>query len=203
MTTASSKQPKSRLVTAGRVLTIVGTIIMVLSVAGGILLAVSGFGTVANIQDEGTEFSGQGQVTLEAGEQIQLYYRSSEVPPTCDVMGPGGTDPGPGVSQTSSVNDWSSFDSFSATTAGDYTITCSGTQQVLAAPPLSIGGIFSGTGGILLAVFGGGLGVLMLGVGIVLWIVGRNQAKNRPQQAGPQGQGTGGFPGQQWNSGPR
>lgn len=83
--------------------------------------------------------------------------------------------PGPAVKSPSAVGSesWESFDGFTATADGTYTITCAGGTEVLAAPPVSVGGILAGVCGIFLGVGGGVLGVLLLVVGLILFFVGR------------------------------
>lgn len=122
-------------------------------------------------------FSGTAAITLEAGEAVQLYVPTGQMPPACAAAPADRMGPGP--SQTSTVtvdgSEWESFDGFTATTDGQYEITCNGTTEVLVSPPVSIGGILAGVGGILLGVLGGGLGLLLV-AGLILFFVGRSQA---------------------------
>src|SRR5699024_5563188 len=86
---------------------------------------------------------------------------------------------------------WVSVDSFTAEQAGDYEVTCDD-APVAVGPPVSIGGIFAGLGGILLAVLGGALGFLLLLLGVILLIVrkrsacGARPAGERPPADPPQ-----------------
>lgn len=163
----------------GKILAIVGAIMLVVCVVVGVILAVTGIGRAAGTADKGTTFTGSTSVTLEAGQKVQLYAPDDAATPMCEVTPADKVGDAPVQSSevTSGGVTWESFDGFTATEAGSYQITCDGTTQVLAAPPVSIGGIFAGVGGILLGVLGGGLGLLMLIVGLVLFFIGRGKAK--------------------------
>ena len=156
------------------VLLLVGALILVLGLLAGILTAVIGFGATAKgIGDIQVYSSGSGTYTAEAGEDVQAYMPEGSAMPSCSVTTPDGAQPGDGVNQSSSTTidgqTWVSFDSFTATSAGDYQIDCGGAPVALG-PPVSIGGIFGGIGGVLLAVFGGLLGFLIL-LGGIIWMV--------------------------------
>ena len=60
---------------------------------------------------------------------------------------------------------------------GRRSVTCSPTPadaQVTVAPPIAVGQIVGGVGGVLIAVFGGlGFGLLTV-LGLILWLVGRS-----------------------------
>lgn len=178
--TTPMRAPGSGLIRAGRILTIVGGIILVLGIAAGTILSVVGFSQVTGVVEDGTRFTGSTELTLETGQQVQLYVHRNDVAPLCEVTDENGDEPVGGPSQSSTINGWRSFDMFTATRAGTYTITCSDETEVLAAEPLSIGGIFSAVGGILIGVFVGGLGLLLLVVGVILLLIGRSQAKRTP-----------------------
>ncbi|MBM9464024.1 hypothetical protein JL108_11245 [Aeromicrobium sp. YIM 150415] len=183
MSTPTPTDPGRGFRITGIVLTIVGALTAVVCVGGGVALGVIGIGGSVSKVGDGEVISGAGQITLEADEDLQLYRRQGDATPSCTMQTPDGEPPARGTSQSSSVtvhgDTWRSFDSFRTTTAGDYVLSCTG-GDVLVAPPLSIGGIFAGVGGILLAVFGGLGGVALLVVGIILWIIGRS----RRRQAG-------------------
>lgn len=176
--TTPMRAPGAGLARAGKILSLIGGIVLVLAVAAGTILAVVGFSQVSGVVEDGTRFTGSTELDLEEGEQVQLYVHRNEVPPLCEVTDEDGNTPTGGRSQSSTVNDWESFDMFTAPTAGTYTIICTGETEVLAAAPLSIGGIFSAVGGILIGVFAGGFGLLILVVGVILLLIGRSQAKN-------------------------
>ncbi len=183
MSTPTPTDPGRGFRITGIVLTIVGALMAVVCVGGGIALGVVGIGGSVSKVSDGEVISGTGQVTLEADESLQLYRRQGDTPPSCTMQTPDGQPPASGTSQSSSItiqgDTWQSFDSFRTTASGDYVLSCTG-GDVLVAPPLSIGGIFAGVGGILLAVFGGLGGLAFLAIGIVLWIIGRS----RRRQAG-------------------
>ncbi len=161
------------------VLLVIGALILVLSLVAGIVLAVIGFGATARgIGDIQVYSSGAGTYTAEAGEEIQAYAPEGSTPPSCSLITPDGTEPSGGTNQSSSTTidgqNWVSFDSFTASAAGDYQIDCAGSPVALG-PPVSIGGIFSGIGGVLLAVLGGILGFLLLLAGIIWMVVQRRR----------------------------
>lgn len=162
---------------APKILIILGSVILALSVIAGVVLAFIGIGGVAGGLSELEEFdSGSGTISAEAGDSYQIYAEEGAERPTCTVDGPS---VGEGTSQSSSISDsetsWVSVDSFTAEEAGEYSIDCS-KGPIAVGPPLSIGSIFAGVGGVLLAVFGGALGFLLLAVGVILLIVGRRKA---------------------------
>lgn len=166
----------------GRILSILGGALLALSVIGGIILAVSGFGNVTGDASESQVFSGTTTITVEQGHVIQLYAEEGRPAPVCEVVGSDGLQPTVGTQQSSSITQdgisWESFDSFASSSTQDYTITCDPTtSQVMVAPPVSIGSIFAGLGGILLGVLGGGLGLLLLVLGLILFFVGRSRGR--------------------------
>ncbi|HEX7353166.1 hypothetical protein [Brachybacterium sp.] len=170
---APAKKPSK----APKILIILGSVILALSLIIGVVLAVIGFGGVASGAAQFEVFdSGSGTVSAEAGDSLQLYAPEDEPAPQCMIDGPS---VGEGTSQSSEFGDgetqWVSFDSFTAEEAGDYQIQC-GDTPVMVGPPISIGGIFAGLGGILLAVLGGALGLLLLAIGVVLVILRKRRA---------------------------
>lgn len=166
---------------AGKIVGIVGGIILVLSVVGGIILGVVGIGGTVSEVSDGEVISGTGQVSLQTDDERQLYKHQGDPTPSCTIRAPSGGEPGPGPSHSSSItsnsDSWTSFRGFTAEEAGDYTVTCDG--EVLVAPPLSISGILTGVGGILLAVFGGLGGLALVIGGLILYLVGRSR-RQRP-----------------------
>lgn len=176
MTIHFGPAPGAGLRKSGKVLLFIGIILLLLGVAIGTILSVTGFGSVIDPQKDGTTFTGSTELSLDAGDVVQLYAHTDAVTPTCEVTGPDGSPAGGGTYQSSSINEWSSFDSIGATATGTYTVVCTPDQEVLAAPPVSIGGIFSAVGGILIGIFGGGLGLTLALVGLILLLVGRGQA---------------------------
>ncbi|MGP9744484.1 hypothetical protein [Brachybacterium sp. AOP29-B2-41] len=162
---------------APKVLIILGSVILALSVIIGVILAVVGIGGAIGDISELEEFdSGSGTVIAEADETFQIYVEEGTPTPTCMVDGPA---VGAGTSQSSSFQDgetsWVSVDSFTAEEGGEYTIDCGGTP-VAVGPPASVGGILAGVGGIFLGIGGGALGFLLLAIGVILLIVRRRTA---------------------------
>ncbi len=171
----------------GKVLTWLGAALMLICVVVGVILAVNGFGKVADQTSQAFAINGSVTRHLDADTELTLYAPGtvsgpySDPLPTCAVTGPG-------VERVSTMQSGSftfdnttvrSFAQYRITAAGDYVIDC-GDGYAVGAPPLSLSGVFSGVGGVLLAVFGGGLGLLVTIVGIILWVVGRNR-RNRDQ----------------------
>lgn len=180
----------------GRIMFWAAGSLLVVSVAAGIIMAVLGFGRVADSVTDTTPVSGPTQVTLAEGDRL-LYYvpgvadgtdDSSGSPSyapaadaNCSVTGPDARDLSTTLTSTSTTNGETrvSDGGFEARAAGDYTITCAPSPdvEVVLAPPIDAGGVFGGVGGVLLAVFGTlGFGVAAV-VGVILWIVGRNTMK--------------------------
>lgn len=165
---APAKKPSK----APKILIILGAVLLALSLIIGVVLAVIGIGgVVGGTQDLEVFDSGSGTITAEEGESLQIFAEEGAPAPSCTVDGPS---VGEGTSQSSTIGiggrSWVSVDSFTAEQAGDYTVTC-GDSPIAVGPPVSIGGIFAGVGGILLAVFGGALGFLLLLIGVILVIV--------------------------------
>lgn len=176
-TTAAA--PGAGMRTWGKAMAILGVIILVLSIVSGTVLAWTGFRGVMATAEHATPFSGSTSLQLSAGDEIQLYAREGAPSNSCDVAPGDQTAPGP--SQTSTIDidgeSWVSFDGFTATTGGEYIVTCEYSAEVLAAPPLSAGEVLRSVGGIFLGIGGGMLGALLLLIGIVLLLVGRGKAK--------------------------
>ncbi|MGO1896637.1 MAG: hypothetical protein ACTH1O_12460 [Brachybacterium sp.] len=170
---AAVKKPSK----APKILIILGSVILALSVIIGVVLAVIGIGGIAGDLSELEEFSGgSGTISADAGETYQIYAEEGAQNPTCIVDGPA---VGEGTSQSSSISDgetnWVSIDSFTAEEAGEYSIDCSD-GPIAVGPPVSIGGVFAGVGGVLLAIGGGALGFLLLAIGVILLIVRKRKA---------------------------
>lgn len=170
---APAKKPSK----APKILIIIGSVILGLSVIIGVVLAIIGFtGAASSMNELEVLDSGSGTITAEEGESLQIYAEEGAAIPSCEIDGPA---VGAGTSQSSTIGDggttWVSVDSFTAEQAGEYEITCDD-GPVAVGPPVSIGGIFAGLGGILLAVFGGALGFLLLLLGVILLIVRKRSA---------------------------
>lgn len=162
---------------APKILIILGSVILALSVIIGVVLAVVGFGgAVSSLDDLEVFNSGNGTITAEEGDSLQIYVEEGTPAPSCTVDGPS---VGEGTSQNSTAGTneatWVSVDSFTAEAAGEYVVSCDG-GPIAVGPPISVGGIFAGLGGIFLAIFGGALGFLLLAIGVILLIVRRSRA---------------------------
>jgi len=167
----ASAPPPARRSRAGMIVLIVGAVILLGSIAAGVVLAVVGFGGIADDTAKNEILSGgQGVITLEEGEARSLYAEAGQPTPECTVLDPTGAPPQDGGIQSSTITydgtSWSSFENFRAGAAGEYQVSCGAT--VMVGPPVSIGGIFAGVGGILAAVFGGAFGLLLVVIGLVL-----------------------------------
>lgn len=169
--------PEKKPSKAPKILIILGSAILVLSVIIGVVLAIIGIGGAASSAGELEVFdSGSGVVVAEAGDSLQIYVEEGAPIPSCTIDGPA---VGAGTSQSSELGTgettWVSVDSFTADEAGEYEVTC-GDTPIAVAPPVSIGGIFAGIGGVLLAIVGGALGFLLLAIGVILLIVRKRSA---------------------------
>lgn len=180
-------------------LTIAGGLICVLAVVGAVIAGFVGFGGAVPEDSQITRVSGTTTVTAVGDDAMYLYVPETAPAADCVITDPTGA-PVTGASTFSSSFTYEgqlyeSFLRFGGAEApdGDFTITCVG-SDVIAAPAVSAGAITGGVLGILLGVFGGIGGFLVLVLGIILWIVGARRA-NRPQTPGAWGPGPGGSPG--------
>lgn len=165
---------------APKVLMIIGGIILGLAAAVGITIAIVSILRITGDAEQIIEHpEGAATITAEEGELVVLYVQEGAGQPYCTVGGPAPDSVGTGTSVNYSYEGggdrWVSFDSFTAEDAGDYSIDCGGTPFA-AGPPVSIGAILGTVGGILTAVLGGGLGLLLLIIGLILWLVGRSRS---------------------------
>ncbi|MCS6712244.1 hypothetical protein JSY14_09520 [Brachybacterium sp. EF45031] len=120
---------------------------------------------------------GQGVITLDQGETIQLYGIEGDPTPRCTIVGPPGAEMQEGMMFTSSRGvdgrSWVSFTPIlTASASGEYVVECDAEGPVAVAPPISAAGLFGSIGGFFLG--GGSLGLgLVLGLaGLVLAIMG-------------------------------
>ncbi|GAA3956889.1 hypothetical protein [Gordonia caeni] len=189
--------------TAGKWLTWTGLAIGIVTVVVGIVMAIVGFGKLTDVVNDSFRVTGPTQHTARSGDVLVLYAPSSSVAgdPVCAITGPAPTRPGPIERNTDFTYDdrnISAFASYRFTQDGTYTIDCD-RSGVVAGPELPVSGIFTGAGGVLLAVFGGLLGAVMLVLGVILWIIGANRAKTPP--APPAWQGGAPYAGQPYQPG--
>ena len=170
--------------TAGKWLTWTGLAIGIVTVIVGVVMAIVGFGKLTDVVNQSFRVNGPTLHTAQSGDVLVLYAQNSSVAgdPVCAVTGPAPTRPGPIERNTDFTYDdstVSAFASYRFTQDGTYTIDCD-RSGVVAGPELPVSGIFTGAGGVLLAVFGGLLGAVMLVLGVILWIIGANRAKTPP-----------------------
>ena len=155
----------------GKILTAVGIVVLVASLAIGIALAVGGISQVVDQAEQAFVVDPTGEQNYAAGETFALFTpESSAGDPSCEITGPAALERESGVTTefTYDGTQVRSFESFGVKESGTYSFTCS--DRVVVAT-IDLGGIFSGVGGVLLAVFGGGLGAVLLLIGIVLWAI--------------------------------
>ncbi|MBD0862273.1 hypothetical protein IA539_13760 [Gordonia sp. zg691] len=158
----------------GKILTVVGVVLLLLSVTIGVVMAVAGIGDAV---DKAFEVNPTAEQNYDTGDTFQLFSSNTESGvPACEITGPAALAPGPGTTSefTFDGSGVESFDSFEVVESGTYTFRCDSPAVVAS---IDAAGIFSGVGGVLLAVFGGGFGGLVAVVGVVLWIIaGRKPA---------------------------
>ena len=159
----------------GKILTLLGVLILVLSVTVGVVMAIAGIGNVA---DKAFEVNPTAEQYYDAGDEFQLFSSSSSTNgvPACEITGPAALASGTN-STTEFTFDGSgveSFDSFEVVESGTYSFQCDSPAVVAS---IDASGILSGVGGVLLAVVGGGFGGLLALVGIVLWIIAGRKPK--------------------------
>lgn len=174
---------------AGQWLTWSGLALGIVTVVVGIVLAVVGFGKVADLSDGSFRVDGPTEYVAEADSVLVMYH--SDVitfSPTCTATGPAPPEVDWQRTDSIRINNLTvvSFQSFRFVEAGTYTIACDA-PGVIAGPKLSVTGIFAGVGGILVAAFGGGIGFVMLMFGAILWAVGASKAKSTPNAPWPPG----------------
>ncbi len=155
--------------------------ILVASVAVGVVLAVSGISQVVDQADQAFVVDPRAEHRYDAGDTFALFRPpdNTAATPSCEITGPAALERGTDVTAEFPPYDGTqvrSFDSYEVVEAGTYSFLCS--DRVVVAT-IDLGGIFSGVGGVLLAVFGGGFGAVLLLIGIVLWAI----AGRRPRTA--------------------
>lgn len=177
VSTAAAPAPRKR--RGPKILMIIGAAIAVLAFGVGAVAAVLGLSTAGSTAQDMVTMNGTGSYTAEADELVVVYRPEGAPDPTCQVLPPDGGTAGEGnsveYSMTVNGTTWESFDSFTATTAGEYQFDCAG-DTIAVGPPVSVGGILAGVGGILSAVFGGGFGLLLFLIGLIWFFVGRKKS---------------------------
>ncbi|QTI70646.1 hypothetical protein J6U32_08965 [Gordonia polyisoprenivorans] len=166
----------------GKVLMWLGMIAVVVSLGAGIPIAVIGLSKVSDTSARAFEIRGSATHNLDAGDTLVLYAPGTQSDAAEDAF-PSCAVNGPGAQRRQSTSTYSftyrnttvrSFAQYSITSGGVYALDC-GDSYVVGAPPVSVGGLFSGIGGILLAVFGGVFGLAVAITGLVLWLIGRRR----------------------------
>jgi hypothetical protein len=192
----SGPPPGKRMRGIGRVLFWIGLVLVLASVTVGVIVAVMGFSRVAESAGNRIPVDGSAQVSVQQNER-RLFFVPAEAhhstgsdgetdttytplaESNCTVEGPSAEE-----LQVSGTHQFTengrpniADGGFIAREAGTYTVTCSPTPadaQVTVAPPIAVGQIVGGVGGVHIAVFGGlGFGLLTV-LGLILWLVGRS-----------------------------
>ncbi|UEJ83901.1 hypothetical protein Bra3105_06215 [Brachybacterium halotolerans subsp. kimchii] len=182
------KVPGKGMKKAGLIMLIVGLVLCLIGIVVFVVAIVKVVGVASDVSDNSTVFNGSATIELEAGKDMQAYVHEGETGPSCTIVGADGTNPDTGtVNQKSTVTtegtDWESFGSFTAKSTQEYTITCDSPNEVMVAPPVSVGGIVGSVGGIIGGLLVGGFGFLLLVVGVILFFVGRSKAKKAQNPA--------------------
>lgn len=187
-----------RLRIVGRVLTVLGAIVLLLAGVGGGVTAYGGLKASAAPLLHQTHVDPRAEVTLAAGDEYQLFYPAGTTPddgatttvssargwtPTeCTVTDPNGeaVDLADSTSTTVAADptSWQSFASWTARDAGRYTISCDH-DGLMAAPAFTSKNIVTGVVGVLVAVLGGIAGLVLLVAGIVCWAIGARRERER------------------------
>lgn len=179
-TAPASSAPNRRRSKGPLILIIAGAAVLVIGVIIGGVGIFSLVRGVSEGLDALTPVRESTSITLTKGDDQVLYKRKGATTPTCVVVGPDGAAPDPGPSYSSEISGngdaWESFDSFRANADGSYTIACDG-GEVRVGPPVSIGGILLGVGGIFALIGGGILGFLLLIGGIIWMVVARRKPR--------------------------
>lgn len=171
MTTAGRPRG-SGLARSGWITTAVGGVITVLAGAVGTILTVGGFESVVDVEEQGTSFRGRIELTLEADETLRLYKHAGRIAPECTVTGEAGPVAYEDWPAPSSLPDQVAFAEFTVPADGVYTVTCLEHLEVIVSEPRSWGAWIAAVLGIVVSVIGGGVGLLIAGVGAILWISG-------------------------------
>lgn len=177
-TGTGAPKPKSKMPLIGKILTFVGAGLLVLSIIGGIIMTFAGASSLSGFDDEAIRVNGATSQHFEAGSEWQMYIPENSGYTSCTISGATPVSKGPNQTSTYTFDGqtYKSIDGFTVKETGTYSITCS-QPDVIIAPPVSVGGVFSTVGGILIAVLGGLLGAGLTLLGIILWVVGNKKAR--------------------------
>ena len=171
--------------TRGPVVLLTIGIIFVVAAVATLVLAINSVAGVANSLNE-INGHGNSQVTLEENGHYGLYGDSST---ECTVRNPDGGEVTVRTPSASiEINNHQMFGTFTATKAGEYTVTCNSLLDtpVYLGEGATAGGIFNSAAGIILAVLGLVIGVPMT-IGGLIWLVVRRS--NNRRAAAAQGAG--------------
>ncbi|MDL9937941.1 hypothetical protein QSJ18_14400 [Gordonia sp. ABSL1-1] len=173
------RRDRTRLRNAGKWMTWIGVTLLVVCVAVGATLAIIGFSKIAGQVDELFPVDPTARHVVAAGDSLQMFtFDDAARDPHCSYRGPGQVMAGPNVETSFGYHgrQLRTFDVVRFPVAGTYTIVCDG--PAFAAPALKSGQILMGVVGLLLAIFGGGFGMLLIVVGLLMWLVfGRRTAR--------------------------
>lgn len=158
----------------GPVLMIIGAIVGVLGVVLGILGGVGGIASAMPSEDEVHAVTQPLQVTLSDDQEMGLWSEAGSGV-GCRVLDEAGEMVDiRGTSETVTLRDLQLHSIGKWSGAGTYTVECDG-EGGYVAPPLGVGALLGGVGGILGAVFGGIIGGTLFIVGLIVWLIQRKR----------------------------
>lgn len=156
----------------GPVLMIIGAIIGVLAIVAGILGGIGGIAGAIPSEDEMHAVTQPLQVTLSDDQEMGLWGEAGSGV-TCSVLDEAGEMANmQGTSESITLNDLQLRSIGKWSGAGTYTVECDG-EGGYVGPPLGVGALVGGVGGIIGAVFLGIIGGTLFIVGLIVWLVQR------------------------------
>lgn len=171
---------------AGKILLIVGAIIVVIALAVGIALTAVGAKSYDDADTDSTIFVGATTLDLEAGTTYQVYVHDDAEEATCTATAADGSTSEPGTADGATFDDsydysWKSASAFTVPADGSYEVACTPAEQEVevGTEPGSDArtGALTALGGVAVLAAGTPLGILLLIIGLVLFLVGRSRAK--------------------------
>lgn len=176
---------------AGGWMSIIGAVILVLSVVGGVIMGVIGGKALASLGSQIQQMQATQTVTLHEGEIRLLLQQGSGSQPTCELQALPGSAGQAELTSTSaeysnlsvpvSGTEYSAFSQITVSQTGEFRLSCQSTapSQVLMTQDISglVGSTLLLGGGVLLGFLSGGLGFLMLIIGLILFLVGRSKLR--------------------------
>lgn len=178
---------RSGLTTAGKIIFFIGLVLSLVALAVGIWGFSQLMSSLDTWEDDSIVVQGSESVPMDL-DDTRFILADEGTDPACTVAGPSGQDvpvtSDPTLDQAAAQEGMGVLGSFTATEAGQYTVTCDSPARLT--PAIGMSDVL-GLGALLgfLALFP--LGFLTL-LGLVLWLVGRSRDKKAalaPQQAGP------------------